>query len=143
MTVEINPNPALSIAVDPTDTFSDYQEKIIKKSKRQLRHGNGQPIELQPDSIYTTLLMKVKYLLSTEKFYVLEGIIGQSIMKAVMDGVIEPDWFQGITTPLDLHTPPIPEQFQEEGHEIKMFLSGETKFVVSKNPLPEVIVDDE
>ena len=143
MSVAINPNPALAVTANTEETFQDFASRVFRTSKRQLRHGNGQLIQLVPNSVYTTLLLKVKYLLSPEKFNVLEGIIGQSIMQAVMTGVIEPDWFQGLATPLDLLTPPIPEQFQDEENEIKLFLTGETQFAVSKTPLPEVEPDPE
>ena len=137
--MDINPNPAQQITANTAETFDDYANRIFKTSKKRIQHGNGEPVELAPDSVYSTILLKVKYLLSQEKFNVLEGIIGQSIMQAVMDGVIEPDWFQGLATPLDLHTPAIPEQYQEEGHEIKVFLAGETGFVMQKTKIPDEI----
>ena len=140
--MNVNPNPAQQITVNLETTFEDFKNQVFKKSKRPLRHGNGQLIELAPDAVYTTVLLKVKYLLSAEKFNVLEGIIGLSIMQAVMDGVIEPDWFQGLATPLDLHTPAIPEQYQDDNHDIKIYLVGETGFAVAKTPLPEVEIDD-
>ena len=137
MTVEINPNPALKITVDPTDTFADYQEKIIKKSKRQLRHGNGLPIELKPGSKYAVIALELAEIATPEQFGALMGGIMQALTQATVGGIIPPDWFKGVSTLFDLHPPEVPEQFQEEGYETKMFLSGETHFVVSKTPIPE------
>ena len=150
MTVEINPNPAMTITVDLTDTFSDYAKKLIDKSKRPLRHGNkdnptlpGERIELKPGGNYAVTMWDLDAIATKEQFAALRPYIEQAIVNATLDGIIAPGWVKDFSTLFDLHPPEVPEQFQEEGYEINMFLSGETKFVVSKNPLPEVIVDDE
>jgi len=141
--MEINPNPAQQIIADTTESFQDYANRIFKTSKKKILHGNGEPVELAPDSVYSTVLLKVTYLLSSEKFGVLEGIIGQSITQAEASGVIEKGWFQGLATPLDLHTPAIPEQYQEEGFDIKIFLAGEVGLVMAKTLIPEVEIDEQ
>ena len=138
----INPNPAQQVVVNTETTFTDFANKVRKESKRPLRLGNGELIELAPDAVYTTLLLKVEYLLSKEAFEEFEKRFGLLIAQAVMDGVIEPDWFQGLATPLDLHTPAIPEQYQDDEHDIKIYLVGEVGFALAKTPIPEVEIDD-
>jgi hypothetical protein len=141
--MEINPNPAQQITAETTETFQDFANRVFKASKRSIRHGNGLPVEIEPGGIYSTLLIKVKKLLTAEKFFEVQEYIERGIIQAVMDGVVEPDWFQGITTPFDLHPPEVPEHYKDDDHEIKAYLVGETGFVFTQTPIPEVIAEED
>ena len=143
MTITINPNPAQTVAVDTTETFADFANKVFKLSKRPIRHGNGKPIELEPGSKNSVLLLRISELATPQQFEALFGIIMQGIIAATAQGIIPEGWLQGVSTPFDLLTPAIPEQYIDEEYEYKIILTGEMQYVVTRERIPEVEVEEE
>lgn len=135
--VTINPNPAQPITACTTETFNDFANKVRASSRRQIKFGNGNPVELTMGSKYSVLALELAEIATVEQFEALMGIIMQAVTQATTSGVIPPDWFKGVTTLFDLYPPELPEQWVEDGIEAKMFLSGETFFTaVNTSPLP-------
>jgi hypothetical protein len=133
--VIINPNTAQQITADTTETFDDFANRVFKTSKRAIRHGNGEPVEIEPGAKYAVLALKLSEIATPEQFNALFEIIMQSVEQATQAEIIPPDWFQGLTTLFDLFPPTVPEQFQEAGHEIKAYFTGEAGFVMTKTPI--------
>jgi len=135
--VTINPNPAQQVTADLSETFDDFANKVAKTSKRQIRFGNGEPIEIEPGGKYAVLALKLAEIATPEQFFALMNAIEQAIVKATMDGTIPPGWFQGVSTLFDLLPPEVPEQFQDENHEIRAYWVGEHRFVYTQTPISE------
>ena len=124
--INVNPNPAGVITADTTTVFSDFVNKVAKESYRSIAFGNGNSIELEPDSAYTLLKLKVSAIATTEQFNGLLPYLMQGVVEATKAGIIPEDWLQDITTALDIHVPAVPEQYVDDEHEIKMLLMGNT-----------------
>ena len=137
MTITINPNPAQTITADTTETFTDFANKVFKSSKRPIRHGNGQPVELETDSTYSVVLLKLSEIATPQQFAALLGIIMQGVAEATAQEIIPEGWLQHIATPFDLHTPAIPERYIDNEHEHKIFLTGEMQYVLTRECKPE------
>jgi hypothetical protein len=145
--ININPNPAQNITANVEETFENFRARIFKDSKRPIRFENGQNIELQLGGKHAVLMLQLADIATPEQFEALMFIIMQAVTQATINGVIPPDWFQGVATLFNLLPPEIPEQFQDEQHEIKVFLTGETQFALQRVPIvpdePEIDEEDD
>lgn len=132
MSIVINPNPAQPITADVTETFDDFAGKVQRTSHNPIQHGNGNPVELNAGSKYSVIALELAEIATTEQFAAIMGIIMQSVTQATQAGIIPEGWFKGITTLFDLYPPAVPEPYQEEGYQTKMFLCGETFFTAAR-----------
>ena len=130
----VNPNPAQLIAVDPSDTWADYAERVQLKSKKPLQHGNGEAIVLEPDCVYSSVLLKMVRTLTSSEFETLLGGIMHTIDQLEKAGMLPKGIVKVVSTPFDINTPEVPEQFLDEAYDYKVILEGATWLVMVRVP---------
>ena len=124
--ININPNPAQTTIVDTADNFTDFVNKVTERSQRELKFDNGNPIILEPDSEYATLLLKVSKIATPAQFSALLPYLMGGIVEATRAGAIPLGWLEDITTAFNIVTPPVPKEYIDNEHTIKMILMGNT-----------------
>ena len=150
MTVVVVDGGATKISVETAETFSQFQSRIFKARKplqfvtkdEQGEVIGGAPIELNPESVYSFLMLELTRLATPQEFGALFTIIMTEIAKAEAQGIIPPGWVKSVATPFDVQPPVIPDKFSdqiEEGVTLKVLLSGDVGFNIIKEypPLPE------
>ena len=155
--MNINPNPAITIEAKQSDTFEDWAKEISTASHMSLRPTGKDPkelylnpdddsrvwkVELLPDALYPIIWLMTKYIASPEQFGALMPYIEEAVTKAVMAGVIEPDWLKDIRTLFNIKTPAIPERFDNDVPK-KVYLCGDLYIVVQEEPVQPEFAPEE
>lgn len=129
---EIINHPAQEISVQTSETFDQYADRLYKRSRRLFQHGDGTLIELHPDLEYSFLMLGLTRLATPEEFGVLYTTIMTAIAQAETQGLIPSDWVKTVATPLDVKPPSVPQRLIEDDAEVKIYLTGELQFSVTK-----------
>ena len=132
--ITVNMNPAQLVKYVPSDAWARFAEDVQLQTITPLEFGNGKEIKLESGSTYVAVGLKVKEVLTPEKFFALKAIIEESLMKAVMVCVVDADWLQGIETWFDVEVPEIPEEFLEDGYNYTAILKGNKQLVMVRVP---------
>ena len=132
--ITVNPNPAQNVTVNTEETFETFRNHVYKQS-HPLRFDDRKWIELMPGSKNAVIKLQLSDIATPEQITALLGMIMQSVLQATNEGIIPPDWLLDIATLFNLTPPEVPEQFVEEGHEIKVFWTGEGHYNFAKTPI--------
>ena len=132
--IPVNMNPAQLVKYVPSDAWARFAEDVQLQTNTKLEFGNGREIKLATGSTYVGVGLKVKEVLTAEKFFALKAIIEESLMKAVIAGVVDADWLQGIETWFDVEVPEVPEELLEDGYEYAAILKGNKQIVMVRVP---------
>jgi hypothetical protein len=142
--MDINENPAQVLTPVTGESFIKIARRIQQQSARKIAYNNGKPIEIDPDTEYSVVLLGMTELLDTDGFNALMPFIGEAIEKATVAGVLAPGQIKSIATAFSIpKQPPFPFDFPE-GAGRKVFVDGTWTF---RNewvaPPVEVEIDEE
>jgi len=146
--MDINENKALTISANFGETFADVAKRVQINSARPITFDNGTPIELDPESEYSILMLKMpEGVLTTEEFDALTPYLFGGIAQAVMAGVLSPTRIADIATIFTIAKQPQFTMEIPEGYSLKVYWDGMTTFRYALEadpvPLPEEEEGDE
>jgi len=123
--MEINENHAQVLTAETGESFFKIAKRIQQQSARKIAFDDGTPIELNPNSAYSSCLLEMEdEVLTTAEFEALTPYLFGGIAQAVAAGVLSPTRIKGIATVMTLpKQPPFPFDFPE-GAGVKVFWDG-------------------
>jgi len=65
--IKIIPHPAQSNFASADESFDEYVKRF-RRTRQEIKFGDGTPIVLHPEKVYSTLMLKIPRLLSAEEF---------------------------------------------------------------------------
>jgi hypothetical protein len=129
-------HPAQSLEMRSDMTFDEFAGHVWRKNRRDLRHKNGEPVELMPGNSYAFLMVGLKELLTPEQFALVLERFMVEVKKLEAEGLLPNDSLAVVATPFDVPSlPAIPDMFADEledGVKIAIYLTGELSFTLAK-----------
>ena len=136
---------AQSVVVDTTETFEEFANRIYKK-QYPIQYKDGTSVELDPNRVYSTTLLHMLQLLTTEQFEKLFARIMGAVALSEAAGEIPAGVVAAVSTPLDFVPPKIPQQYIDaltEDEFFKILLIGSVQFAIQKHRRPVEMEEDE
>jgi len=143
-TMEINENKAQVISANFGETFADVAKRVQINSARPIAFDSGKAIELDPESEYSVLLLKMPNgVLTTEEFDALTPYLFGGIGQAVEAGVITADRIDDIATIFTIAKQPQFIWDVPEGHSLKVYWDGMTTFRYALETDPALVQEEQ
>jgi hypothetical protein len=143
MTLSVNQHAAQQVHMNTERSFESFKGDVGNLSRKEFRFEKGEKVRLNPHSQYCLTLLEVKETLSPEKFKELEPYIENAIVQAVIDGVLEHDWYRKLNTVMDWFPQAIPEEFEqhvaEQGKRNYIYLNGYLQMDIDTEEIPPAL----